>query len=73
MKHILRQKVSQLLWVCNQSRPDICFDVSNIVSNIKNATTKHLTDVNKTINNRPLIKTQAIALALGSTLVIFLS
>ena len=73
MKHILRQKVSQLLWVCNQSRPDICFDVSNIASNIKNATTKHLIDVNKTINNRPLIKTQAIALALGSTLVIFLS
>ena len=25
MKHILRQKVGQLLWVCNQSRPDICF------------------------------------------------
>ena len=37
-KDVLRQKVSQSLWVCNQSRPDIYFDVSNIASNIKNAT-----------------------------------
>ena len=43
MKDILRQKVGQLLWVCNQSRPDISFDVSNIVSNIKNATIKDAT------------------------------
>ena len=50
MKHILRQKVGQLLWVCNQSRPDICFDVSKIASNIKNATIKRLIDINKTIN-----------------------
>ena len=42
MKDILGQKVSQLLWVCNQSRPDICFDVSNIASDIKNATIKQL-------------------------------
>ena len=50
MKDILRQKLGQLLWVCNQSRPDICFDVSNIASNIKNATIKQLVDVNKIIN-----------------------
>ena len=50
MKVILRQKVGSLLWVCNQSRPDICFDVSNMASNIKNATIKQLIDVNKTIN-----------------------
>ena len=50
MKDILRQKVGQLLWVCNRSRSDICFDVSNIASNIKNVTTKQLIDVNKTIN-----------------------
>ena len=37
-KDVLRQNVSQSLWVCNQSRPDIYFDVSNIASNIKNAT-----------------------------------
>ena len=43
MKDILRQKVGQLLWVCNQSRPDISFDVSNIASNIKNATIKDAT------------------------------
>ena len=42
MKDILGQKVSQLLWVCNQSRPDIFLDVSNIASNIKNATIKQL-------------------------------
>ena len=50
MKVILRQKVGPLLWVCNQSRPNICFDVSNMASNIKNATIKQLIDVNKTIN-----------------------
>ena len=50
MKDILRQKVGQLLWVCNRSRSDICFEVSNIASNIKNVTTKQLIDVNKTIN-----------------------
>ena len=50
MEDLLKQKVGKLLWVCNQSRPDTCFDVSNIVSNIKNATIKLLTDVNKTIN-----------------------
>ena len=42
MKDILGQNVGQLLWVCNQSRPDICFDVSNIASNVKNATIKEL-------------------------------
>ena len=41
IKDILKQKVSQLLWVCNQSRPDIYFHVSNIATNIKNGTTKH--------------------------------
>ena len=50
MKDILRQEVCQLLWVCNQSRPDICFDVSNIASTNKNATIKQLIDVNKTTN-----------------------
>ena len=50
MKDILRQNVCQLLWDCNQSRPDICFDLSNIASNIKNATIKQLIDVNKTSN-----------------------
>ena len=51
MKDKLRQKVSQLLWVRNQSRPYICFNVSKIASNIiKNATIKQLIDVNKTIN-----------------------
>ena len=42
MKDILGQKVGQLLWVCNQLRPDICFDVSNIAPNIKNASIKQL-------------------------------
>ena len=50
MKDVLRQNVGQLLWACNQSRCDICFDVSNIASNIKNGTIKQLIDVKKTIN-----------------------
>ena len=50
MKDVLRQKVDELLWVCNQSRPDICFYVSHTASNIKNATINQLIDVNKTIN-----------------------
>ena len=34
----------------NQSISDICFDVSNIASNIKSATIKQLIEINKTIN-----------------------
>ena len=49
MRDILRQKVGQLLWLCNQSRPDIYFDVSNIASNINDATVQLLMQVNKTI------------------------
>ena len=56
MKDILRQEVCQLLWVCNQSRPDICFDVSNIASTNKNATIKQLIDVNKTTNKTKWLK-----------------
>ena len=34
----------------NQPISDICFDVSNIASNIKSATIKQLIEINKTIN-----------------------
>ena len=43
------------MWVCNQSRFGICFNIWNITSNTKNATIKQLIDVNKTI-----IKTKTI-------------
>lgn len=46
----LRQKVGQFLWICNQSRADISFDVSNIASNINKAKVKQRADANKSIN-----------------------
>ena len=33
-----KKKIGQLLWVCNQTRLDVTFDISNITSNLKNAT-----------------------------------
>ena len=43
MKDVLKEKGVQLPYVCNQSRPGICIGVSNIASNIINATIKQLT------------------------------
>ena len=45
----LRSKVGQLLWVANQSRPDISFDVSSIAVSLKDATFKDIINVNKII------------------------
>ena len=60
IKDVLRQKVGQLLWVCNQWRLDISFDVSNTTSNAKNVTIKQLIDVNKTKTNQYDLKFQAV-------------
>ena len=37
-----RLKIGQLLWINNQTRPDIGFEVYQIASNFKNATIKDL-------------------------------
>ena len=37
-KKYFKKKIGQLLWVCNQTRSDVSFDISNITSNLKNAT-----------------------------------
>ena len=47
---ILRSKIGQLLWVSNQTRPDICFDTSNLAVNIPKSTTKDISNLNKVIN-----------------------
>ena len=49
LKDALRSKVSQLLWVANQTRPDISFDVSSIAVSLKNATYKDIATINKVI------------------------
>ena len=43
----LQEKIGQLLWVCNQTRPDISFETSKIASNLKNATISDLKLCNK--------------------------
>ena len=49
-KIILRSKIGQLLWVSNQTRPDISFDTSNLAVNINNATTKDIITLNKVVS-----------------------
>ena len=50
-KKALQEKIGQLLWVCNQTRPDISFETSNIASNLKNAATSYLKLCNKVSSN----------------------
>ena len=49
-KDILRSKIGQLLWVSNQTRPDISFDTFNLAVNINNATTKDIITLNKAVS-----------------------
>ena len=46
---LLQLKIGQLLWINNQTRPDISFEVCQIASYLKNATTEDLIFVNKII------------------------
>ena len=46
-KKALQETIGQLLWVCNQTRPDTSFETSNIASNFKNATISDLELCNK--------------------------
>ena len=46
-KDILRAKIGQLLWISNQTRPDISFDVSTLASNLNASTVNELIYCNK--------------------------
>ena len=46
---MLRSKVGQLLWLCNQTRPDISFETTHIAGNINQATTKEIALFNKVV------------------------
>ena len=48
-KDILRSKIGQLLWISNQTRPDISFDVSYLASAINTATVTKMIQCNKII------------------------
>ena len=49
-KEAVRAKIGQLLWVSTQTCPDICFDVSNLATNLKNScTVKDILRINKII------------------------
>ena len=49
-KDLLRAKIGQLLWISNQTRPDISFDVSNLASKLENATVEDIKYCNKIIS-----------------------
>ena len=49
-KDILRSKIGQLLWISNQTRPDISFDVSYLASALNTATTTEMIQCNKIIS-----------------------
>ena len=41
-KDQLRAKIVQLIWISNQTRPDISFDVSTLASSLNNATVNEI-------------------------------
>ena len=49
-KDILRSKIGQLLWISNQTRPDISFDVSYLASAVNTATVTEMIQCNKIIS-----------------------
>ena len=49
LRDALRSKVGQLLWVANQTRPDISFDVSSTAVSMKCSTMKNILHINKII------------------------
>ena len=59
-KSILQTKIGQLLWVCNQTRPDISFDTSTLASSLNNGTVSEIKLCNKIIskikNNKVTLK-----------------
>ena len=42
--------IGQLMWVANQTRPDILFDLCQLSSSCKNATQKDISIINKTVS-----------------------
>ena len=48
-KDKLRSKIGQLLWVSNQTGPDISFDVCVLATPLKEATVKDIPKANKTV------------------------
>ena len=48
-KNILKAKLGQLLWVSNQSRPDISFKVCYLSTKVKDATVNDILECNKVI------------------------
>ena len=49
-KEVPQSKIDQLLWLCNQTRPDFSFRISNLASNLKTAAIHELIQCNKTIS-----------------------
>ena len=45
----LRSKIGQLLWLSNQTRPDISFDVCVLGTRLKEATVKDILEANKIV------------------------
>lgn len=48
-RDVLRSEIGQLLWVSNQTRPDISFNVSNLAVNMEKSTSKDIVALNKVI------------------------
>ncbi|XP_057290791.1 uncharacterized protein LOC130613468 [Hydractinia symbiolongicarpus] len=48
-RDVLQSEIGQLLWVSNQTRPDISFNVSNLAVNMEKSTSKDIVALNKVI------------------------
>lgn len=58
-KDAMRSKIGQIIWVANQTRPDVMFEASTLSSSIKNGTVSDLLEVNKVIRK---IKSESVSL-----------
>ena len=48
---IVQTSAGKLLWICSQTRPDNCFDVCQLSTNIKNSDKIYLETINKIFEN----------------------
>ena len=49
LKDEMRSKIGQLLWIANQTRPDLSFGVSNLAVKLNNATISDIISLNKVV------------------------
>ena len=63
---IVQSAVGNLLWVCGQTRPNISFEVCQLVTNIKNSDESSMKNINKLFSNMKQNECKLIYQKLGN-------